>query len=114
MPVTSTMSPACADSTGTRSMPANAKICVTRALGATCAFGERAVEHGDFLPCRETSAADPSDAKTPDIARVVERGDLELQRLVRVADRRRHVRENRFEQRPHVGALRARRALSRR
>ena len=79
-------------------------------LGRNLPLGERPVEHGDFLPRREPSAADASDAKPADVTRVIERGDLELQRPVRVADRRRHVLEDRFEQRAHVGALRAPRA----
>ena len=65
-------------------------------------------EHGDLLPGRNAAAADPADAQPPDIARVIERGDLELQRLIGVAHRRRHVREDRLEQRAHVGAFRAR------
>ena len=69
------------------------------------ALGERSVQHGDLLPRCEATAADPADAEPPDVARIVERGDLELQRRVGIASRRRHVREDRFEQRPHVGTL---------
>ena len=102
------MSPACADSTGDALHPGEREDLADSRFRRDLPFGERAVEHGDFLAGREPAAADPADAEPPDVARIVERGDLELQRPVGIADRRRHVREDRFEQaaacrRPRAG-----------
>src|SRR5262249_45281721 len=44
-----------------------------------------AMQYRDVLSRNESSGADASEAETTDIARVVERADLELQRSVRVA-----------------------------
>ena len=63
---------------------------------------ERAVEHRDLLRRRETSATNPSDPEATYVARVVQRRDLELQRLVGIANRRGNVRQDRLEQRTHV------------
>ncbi len=65
-------------------------------------------ENHHFLPGDEAAAADPADTEPSDVARVVERADLQLQRPVGVAGGGGHAGENRFEQRPHVGARRSR------
>ena len=104
MPVTSTMSPASAASTGTRSRPGNANTWPIFAFGGISPSAERTVQHGDFLARRDAAAADAADAEAADVARIVERADLELQRAVGIAHRRGNVRENRLEQRLHVGA----------
>ena len=64
------------------------------------------------------AAANAADADAPDVGVVVEGRDLQLQRQVGLRRRRRHVGEDRLEQRRHVGAalgvVGARPALQRR
>jgi hypothetical protein len=87
-------------------MPANAKSLRDARLRRDLFVAERTAKNAHFLPRAHPSATDPADAETADIARIIERGDLELQRRFGVARRWRHVREDRLEQRPHVGAFR--------
>jgi hypothetical protein len=63
-----------------------------------------AVQHDDLLPGHEPAAPDAADAEPADIARIVERADLQLQRRFRIARRRRHPRQYGLEQRPQIGA----------
>ncbi len=74
-------------------------------LRGNLALPERPVQHRDLGAGPERPAADAADAQPPDVARIVERRDLELQRRGRVPARLGHVRENRVEQRLHVAAL---------
>ncbi len=62
------------------------------------------MENHDFLPRRETAAADAADAETANVAGVVQRADLKLQRRLGIACGSRHPRQDRLEQRAHVGA----------
>ena len=65
--------------------------------------------HHHLVGGAQPAAADAADADAADVARVVERADLQLQRPVGVAvARRRDAREDGFEQRAHVGAAFAR------
>jgi hypothetical protein len=72
------------------------------ALAWRHALGQRPVQHRNLLPDPQAATADAADAQPSEVGRVVERRHLELQRRVRVADRRGHAREDRLEQRPHV------------
>ncbi len=77
-----------------------------------------AVAKRNILAGTNGAAPDAADTDAADVGVVVERGDLKLQRRLRIRGRRRHVREDRFEQRVHVrlalGVVRARPALQRR
>ena len=81
------MSPASAASTGTRSRPWKREHLADLGLRRNCALGQRTVEDRDLLPGHDAAAADAADAEPADVARVVERAHLELQR--RLGDRRR-------------------------
>ena len=70
-----------------RSRPVNWKIWPIFARARNRARCERAAQHGDFLARGDAAAADAADAEPTDVARIVERADLELQRRRR--DRRR-------------------------
>ena len=63
------------------------------------------VEHGDDLAGTDAAAVYASDADAADVARIIERADLQLKRTVRVVGANRHVLEYRFEERTHVVAL---------
>src|SRR5690606_10347631 len=52
----------------------------------------------------DPAALDPADAEEADISIVGKTGDLQLQRTLRVHRRRRHVRDDGFEQRCHIAA----------
>ena len=82
-------------------MPENANTWPIFAFGGTHALGRRTVENRDFLTRHDAAAADAADAEAADVARVVERAHLELQRSVGIADRLRHARQDRLEQRLH-------------
>ena len=69
------------------------------------ALGQRSVQHRDFLPRGDAPAADAADAEPADVARIVERGNLQLERPVGIADRRGNVLDHGLEQRSHVRAL---------
>ena len=56
-----------------------------------------AVQHDDLLAGTQAAAIDAPDADPADIARIIERADLQLQRTVGVVGANRDVRENRFE-----------------
>ena len=64
-------------------------------------FG-RAVQSHHVLAGGDAAPANAPDAQPADVARVVERADLQLQRAFRVAGGRRNAGENRLEQGPHV------------
>ena len=105
MPVTSTMSPASASASGTRSRPEKPRTWLT------FASAERLVpeHHGDLLAGNETAAPHLADADAPDVARVVERVELELERAVDVdVLRRGDPLEDGLEQRAKIAALRLR------
>ena len=70
------------------------------------ALRERPVEDRDFLPRLQAPAADAADAEPSDVARIIERAHLELERLVRVAHGCGHVRKNGLKKSPHVAAFR--------
>ena len=99
MPVTATMSPA------TASIHRFARQALEREylldLGGAVIFA--AVPQLDHLPGLHRAAADAADADAADVRVVVERRDLELQRRVRLALGRRHVVQDGFVQRAHVG-----------
>ena len=68
------------------------------------AVGKRRIDDGHLLPGNEHAAPDTTDAQPADVARIVERAHLKLQRSVDVSAGRRNLREDRLEQRPHVAA----------
>ena len=76
-------------------------------LGADwCAtFVVRSAQHGNGLPGTDAAAIDAPDADAADVARIIERADLKLQRTVRIVGAHRHMRKDGFEQRPHAVAL---------
>ena len=87
MPVTSTMSPASACSSGTRSRPAKPEhLADLRPWRIARRLVARAAPSTSW-PGSMRAAADAADAKPAEVARVVERADLELQRAVRIAAR---------------------------
>ncbi len=61
-----------------------------------------AVDDGDRLARLDPAAVDPADADQADVAGVVEAGDLHLERARRIHIRRRHVLDQRLEQRVEV------------
>ena len=69
------------------------------------AFGIRlAVHHRDLLRRLEAPALDAADTDTPDVGRIIERGNLQLQRPVNVVGMGwRNVLEDGLEHRAHVG-----------
>ena len=72
-----------------------------------CSFVVRAValEQRDAFARSKLAANDAADADPADVVAVVERGDQHLQRGVGVDLRRRHVLQDRLEQRLHVVGL---------
>src|SRR5207245_5442560 len=60
------------------------------------------VQHQDLLSGPEPSPGDAPDADAPDVARVIDVADLQLQRAVGVALRRLNALDDRPEKRPHV------------
>src|SRR5213594_753221 len=60
------------------------------------------VLHEDLLRGPEPSPGDAPDAVAPDVARVIDIADLQLQRAVGVAFRRLNALDDRPEKRPHV------------
>src|SRR5471032_234052 len=62
----------------------------------------RTVQDDDVLARFDTAARDTANADLADVGRVVQRGDLHLQRTVRIVVTRWHVLEDGFEQRGHV------------
>src|SRR5206468_798389 len=62
----------------------------------------------NFLRSLQAAAPDAADADLADVARVVERADLQLQRLVGVLVAHRHVLEDRGKERREIGAALAR------
>ena len=83
MPVTSTMSPASACVDGTRSRPLNTETWFTLRVDRRdrSAFGGRAGRRRPG-PGAMRPRIDAADAEAADVARIVERADLELQRTV--------------------------------
>src|SRR5262249_54670758 len=70
-------------------------------------FGEdgravRAAQHRYLLPGADAAPVDAADADTPDIARVVQRAELQLKRAVRVVSAHGHVFQYRPKERLHV------------
>ena len=100
-PVTSTMSPAAADSTGVRSSPVNVNTCPIFARGGICTRLERAVQHCHVLTRGNAPATHAADAEAPHVARIIEGADLQLQTAVDVGLGGRHVRQDGLEQRLH-------------
>src|SRR5471032_2770421 len=62
----------------------------------------RTVQDDEVLARFDTAARDTANADLADVGRVVQRGDLHLQRTVRIVVTRWHVLEDGFEQRGHV------------
>ena len=89
MPVTSTMSPAIAVSTGTRSRPWKPEHLRDLRLLAISPVASGPFSTATSCPGLSVPRRMRPMPMRPDVARVVERGDLQLQRAVGVADRRR-------------------------
>ncbi len=68
--------------------------------------GRVAVQHRHRLTAAHTPAVDPPDADLADVAGVVQCRDLQLQRSVDVVGARRHLPQDRGEQRRHRQAFR--------
>ena len=98
MPARQTMSPAAACSISTRLRPSNANSFVT------CVSLHDAVElhHGHRVVQTHRAVEDAADGDASEVVARIEVGDEHLQRRLRVAARRRHVLDDRVEQRPQV------------
>ena len=98
------MSPAAASWMSTRFRPSNAKSLVT----LVCCIAPSSLQTATGSPILHAAVEDAADRDAAEVVARVEVGDQQLQRRVGIAARRRHVLDDRVEQRPQVLARRRR------